>query len=275
MQVSTVGIIGFGAFGKLVARYLRSHFQVYTYDIRDDVFADPCRFGAVKANIRTVASCDAVILAVPVNEISSAIAEIKAFLKPGAIVFDVGSVKTIPALAMIDELPSYVDIIGTHPLFGPQSARSGIGGLKIALCPIRGAQFRRIAAFLRRAFGLKVVVVTPEEHDIETAVTQGLTHLISKVLINMEPFPVRLTTASFDLLMHAADMVRYDSNAVFLAIQRTNPYSASVRERFIELASTLDSLLCTESGALDPEDPVLHLDHRRRHLRLYGQHPST
>ena len=65
---------------------------------------------------------------------------------------------------------------------------------------------------------------------------QGLTHLIACVLMAMEPLPTRMTTASFDRLMQAVDMVRHDSPAVFRAIERDNPFAAEVRARFFTLA---------------------------------------
>jgi prephenate dehydrogenase len=141
------------------------------------------------------------------------------------------------------ELPDHVDIVGTHPLFGPQSGRDGIAGLKIAVCPIRGRRGLRVAAFLRAALRLKVYVTTPEAHDREAATVQGLTHLIAKVLVKMEPLPTRMTTASFDMLMKGVDMVRYDAPEVFMAIERANPYSAEVRQRFFRLAAELDGVL--------------------------------
>ena len=70
----------------------------------------------------------------------------------------------------------------------------------------------------------------------EAATVQGLTHLIARVLMAMEPLPTRMTTASFDRLMQAVDMVRHDSPAVFRAIERDNPFAAEVRERFFALA---------------------------------------
>ncbi|WP_204301532.1 hypothetical protein, partial [Stenotrophomonas maltophilia] len=81
------------------------------------------------------------------------------------------------------------------------SARDGIAGLKIAVCPIRGGRGRRVAAFLRKVLRLDVIMTTPEAHDREAATVQGLTHLIAKVLVQMEPLPTRMTTRSFDLLM--------------------------------------------------------------------------
>ena len=118
-----------------------------------------------------------------------------------------------------------------------------MAGLKIAICPIRGDRARRVAAFLRKAFGLRVYITTPEAHDREAAVVQGLTHLIAKVLVQMEPLPTKMTTASFDKLMSAVEMVRYDPPSVFLAIEQANPYAVEVRERFFELADQLRTSL--------------------------------
>ena len=107
------------------------------------------------------------------------------------------------------------------------------------MCEVRGGNdARRVAAFCRRALKLRVFEVTPEEHDREAATVQGLTHLIARVLLKMEPLPTRMTTASFERLMQAVDMVRHDSPAVFQAIERDNPYAAEVRERFFDLAET-------------------------------------
>lgn len=78
----------------------------------------------------------------------------------------------------------------------------------------------------------QVFEVTPEEHDREAATVQGLTHLIARVLLKMEPLPTRMTTASFERLMQAVDMVRHDSPAVFHAIERDNPFAVEVRDQF-------------------------------------------
>lgn len=156
---------------------------------------------------------------------------------------DVGSVKILPSALMRKILPATVDVVATHPLFGPQSARDGIGGLKIAICPVRGDGYRRLACVLRRHFGLHVIITTPEAHDREAATVQGLTHLIAKVLTNMGPLPTRMTTRSFDLLVDAISMVQQDAPEVFEAIEMSNPYSRKVRRTFFKQAYRLNSEL--------------------------------
>lgn len=242
-----IGIIGFGAFGRLTARHLLPYFRLCAYDpaLRPGPWAQMP--DVMLTDLRSAASCPIVILAMPVNRLEQSVEAIGPYLRSGALVLDVGSVKMIPAEIMRRGLPEHVEIVATHPLFGPQSARDGIHGLKIAVCPIRGGRGLRVAAFLRKAFGLDVVITTPEAHDREAATVQGLTHLIAKVLIQMEPLPTRMTTKSFDLLVQAIAMVRDDAPEVFQAIERSNPYSRQIRRRFFDLASALDAGLGNSS----------------------------
>ena len=228
-----LGLIGFGAFGRLTARHLSAWFDILAYDPAAGDGQGLARLTTLEA----AAACPVVVLAVPVGVLAETVAAIAPHLMPGALILDVGSVKVKPAQAMAELLPPGVRIVGTHPLFGPQSGKDGIAGLRIAICEVRGGKdARRVAAFCRRALGLKVFSVSPEDHDREAATVQGLTHLIARVLMAMEPLPTRMTTASFDRLMQAVDMVRHDSPAVFRAIERDNPFAAEVRERFFALA---------------------------------------
>ncbi len=241
--ISSVGLMGFGAFGRLVARHLQPHARLAVFDPAQDVPASDEGQGLARAGLDGIGACDLVILAMPVSGLRTAIADLRPHLRAGTVVLDVGSVKIGPAAAMLAGLPEHVEIVGTHPLFGPQSARNGVRGLKLALCPIRGRSAWRIGAFLRRTLGLDVIVTTPEAHDREAAMVQGLTHLIAKILVRMEPLPRRMTTASFDLIMQATEMVKYDAPGVFLAIERANPHAKAVRDRFFALAEEMRDLL--------------------------------
>ena len=228
-----LGLVGFGAFGRLTARHLSPWFDIHAHDPAATDGDDH----ATLTDLATAAACPTIILAVPVEALAATLTEIRPHLRPEALVIDVGSVKVKPARLMAELLPPGVRIVGTHPLFGPQSGKAGIAGLRLAVCAVRGNRdARRVAAFCRRALALKVFQVSPEDHDREAAVVQGLTHLIARLLLAMEPLPTRMTTASFDRLMQAVDMVRHDSPAVFRAIERDNPFAAEVRDRFFALA---------------------------------------
>ncbi|MEP0943573.1 MAG: prephenate dehydrogenase/arogenate dehydrogenase family protein [Rhizobiaceae bacterium] len=243
----SIGIIGFGAFGRLIAAHIAPHFQVLAYDPRQDLEADASRLGVMLTSLSKAAGCDVVVVSTPVTTCQAVFADIARHCRPGALIIDVGSVKVKPAEIMERLLPVHVDIVATHPLFGPQSAQNGIKGLKIAICPLRGRAHWRLAAFLRQQLGLKVILTTPHDHDREVATVQGLTHLIAKVLLEMGPLPTRMTTLSFDLLVQAVSMVQHDAPEVFDAIENLNPYAVDVRKRFFELAHELDQELRSEA----------------------------
>jgi prephenate dehydrogenase len=242
-----IGLIGFGAFGRLMARHLR-HLSLCAYDPALPAGPVADMPDVMLTSLQAAARCPVVILAMPVNRLAETVAAVSPHLRQGALVLDICSVKVMPAEIMRQGLPDHVDIIATHPLFGPQSARDGIAGLKIAVCPIRGRRGPRVAAFLRKVLGLQVIMTTPQAHDREAALVQGVTHLIAKVLVQMEPLPSRMTTRSFDLLMQAVDMVRHDAPEVFQAIERLNPYAGGVRRHFFDLAAALDAELADSIG---------------------------
>lgn len=244
-QNTSLGIVGFGAFGQLAALHLSKHFKISAYDPSSDVKKIAENLGVTLSSLHSVSQSDVILIAAPVSAFEQVVSDIAVACRPGALIVDVGSVKVGPSEIMQRRLPQDVDIVATHPLFGPQSAGSGITGLKIAVCPIQGRRHLRLAAFLRKALGLTVILTTPEEHDQDAAIVQGLTHLIAKVLLRMGPLPTRMTTKSFDLLSEAISMVQHDAPEVFEAIEKANPYADAVRRRFFDLAARLSVELDT------------------------------
>jgi prephenate dehydrogenase len=230
-----LGLIGFGAFGRLIYPYLAKDFEVKVFDPELPVKGS-CAPEYV--TLGEAANSEVVIIAAPVQAVRDVARQIAPVLRRGTLVLDVGSVKVLPAEILRAELPVDIDVICTHPLFGPQSAANGLNGLKIVLCPIRGHRLEATKAWLE-ALSLEVIVTTPETHDQQMAITQGITHLIAKVLAEMGPLPTEMTTPSFELLVRATEMVRYDAASVFRAIERDNPYAKGIRERFFALADSL------------------------------------
>ena len=246
--MKTLGLIGFGQFGRLAAQLLTPHFDVLATDaapgsetaIRDAGFA----FGGMPE----VAARDVVVVAVPVVAMQAVFAQIAPHLKPGALVADVGSVKMLPSRWMVELLPADVDLIATHPLFGPQSAKAGLQGLRFVICPIRGDRHERVAAF-GRSLGLTVTVTTAEEHDREMAYVQALTHLIGRSLVNLGIPDEDLKTQSYQHLLELCSLIGADTFELFTAIQTQNPFAAEVVEAFVaEARSLLDQVAVEKAG---------------------------
>ncbi len=252
--MQSLGVIGLGAFGQLLAQQLRPYFEIKATDPSAEaaIFADEHNIPLV--TLEKCAQCKYVVLAVPILQIGPVVQAIAPFVQAGSTVFDVASVKLGPARQMQDGLPNNVCIIGTHPLFGPQSAKTGMDGLKIAICPIRGAgptRVRHLITFLNQNLKLDAYASDPDTHDHDMAMVQGLTHLVAKVLHQMKPLPDRQTTLSFDLLVQSMQLVQGDSEALFRAIEQENPYSSEVRDRFFELIDQLRTDLERDQGKID------------------------
>lgn len=235
--MNSFGIVGFGRFGQLAARHLRAQFAVTVTDA-GDIAATAAELGVAVGTLDQAAACDVVMLAVPVQAMQDVLARIAPMVRPGALVMDVASVKELPARWMAEALPDSVDIVATHPLFGPQSARNGLTGQPLVVCPVRGEGHQRVAAF-GRTLGLKVSVTTPEEHDREMAYVQALTHLIGRALVNIRIPDEELKTSSYQHLLELCGLIRDDTKELFFAIQNLNPHAAEVTSRFIAEANLL------------------------------------
>lgn len=228
----SVLLIGFGAFGRLVAQGLAPHMPLSV--------CDPAPAADMPALPRVAPEAagafDVVILAVPVPALSDCLRQIAPHLRPGQVVVDVCSVKQGPMALMRSLLPAGVQILGTHPLFGPQSASAGIAGARIVLCPLRGSGWRRIAAFLRHVLRLRVIVTTAADHDRHAALTQGLTHVLARALRDLQPHPL-IRTRSFDLVMEGLAMVLDDAPAVYEAVTSGNPHLPALRHQLAGILS--------------------------------------
>lgn len=231
------GIIGFGRFGQLAARHLRERFDVIAAD-SGDIGAAAGALGVRAGALAEAAACDVIMLAVPVQAMEAVIGRIAPLVRPGALVLDVASVKMLPARWMADALPASVDIVATHPLFGPQSARDGLEGQPLVICPVRGERHEAVAAF-GRALGLKVSFTSAEEHDREMAYVQALTHLIGRALVNIRIPDEALKTDSYQHLLELCGLIRDDTKELFFAIQNLNPFAPEITRQFITQANEL------------------------------------
>jgi len=237
-----IGIIGFGQFGQFMAQHLAPFFEIAVCDNADrQIEAE--KIGVKWRQFETVAGKEIVIFAVPLKSFETVLRRAVPFLQTDALCLDVCSVKMKPLELMSEILPETVEIIGTHPLFGPQSGRIGIEGLRIALCPLRTTQTEKVRAFLADELKLNVLEKSPEEHDREMAHVQALTHFVARALDELHVEESDLATVSYEELMRAARLVSEDSWELFQTIQQGNPFADTKRRAFIEKLIELENRL--------------------------------
>jgi prephenate dehydrogenase len=236
-----LGLIGFGRFGQFAAKHLRSHVHMFVWDIRDQRKM-AASLGLTWGTLEEAASCQAVLLAVPIAEMPVVLAQIMPHLRPGALLMDVASVKLLPVEWMMEVAPPEVDVIGTHPLFGPGSGRSGIEGMTVVLCPARTTRTQRVQEFLAK-LGLRVIIATPEEHDRQMAWAQALTHFLARGLDLAGVADQELKTPSFEKLLSVVSTLCQDAPELFHDMQNHNPFAAEIRARLMDALKKLESQL--------------------------------
>ncbi len=229
-----IGIIGFGNFGQLLAKLLKDDYEIFVTDKIDKSGAAK-EIGVNYVTAGEAASRDIVIFSVPVSALEEALGETKGFVRTGSVIMDVCSVKEMPAALMKKMLPPYVDIVSTHPMFGPVSGRAGVDGFTVVVCPVRAGKenLEKIKNMFSR-LGLKILTATPEEHDRQIAWTQALVHFIGMALEKTGVKDAKIKTPSFDTLMEMNGSIHEDVERISGDILEYNRHTKKMRDRFVK-----------------------------------------
>jgi prephenate dehydrogenase len=251
-RFESYGIVGFGHFGRMLAGSLAEHGRVLVYDERpENVVA--LHDGVQHGSLEDVARCDVVVLAVPFSSLEAAIKSVRDHLSPTSVVMDVVSTKKLATEMLEAHLPPEVDILATHPLFGPPSMTHVEQGQHLVVTLARGERAEALAAFLSEEFGLDVLRVDPAKHDEAMAYMQALPFFIARALVRLDILGLKdreaLALPSFEKLATIAAIEQHHTQEMFDTSQRSNPYAAEVRQRFLELLRDIDAELDAELGA--------------------------
>jgi len=235
-----IGIIGFGRLGELLTRHFAAEHEIKVYDTRR-VSARVRAIGAKAAPLAEVCGQEVVVPCVPIADFSPLLRRIRGLLRPDALVVDVCSVKEHPVRAMKRLLPRSVEILATHPNFGPDSAAESLSGRQIAVCKVRISP-RRYAR-VKRAFerkGLKLVEMTPREHDRRMASSLVLTHFIGRGLLDYGAKPTGIDTEGYKRLLRILQTVQNDSTQLFRDMNRFNAFAPAMRRRLLASLKRVD-----------------------------------
>jgi len=187
-------LIGLGLIGSSLARIARHNGLAQTI-VASDADADVRRRVAelgladkvVETSELAVREADLVILCVPVGAIGDVARAIAPHLRAGAIVSDVGSVKSAVLADVAPCLPPSVHFIPAHPVAGTEQSGPDAGFATLfrnrwcILTPPPDADqeaVARLAAFWTAA-GANVEIMTAAHHDLVLAITSHVPHLIA------------------------------------------------------------------------------------------------
>jgi prephenate dehydrogenase len=238
-----IGVVGFGRFGALAARYLAADCKVLVYSSSQPASAIEA-VGASKTSLEVACQQPYLVLSVPISAMRGTLQTIAPLVSPRTVVIDVCSVKLNPIEWMQALLPSGVAILGTHPMFGPDSAADSLQGRKMVLCNVSTPDktYQKILSYLVEK-GLDVIEATPEEHDRQIAVSLSLTHFIGRSLAEFGANALPIDTEGYKRLRYTLEVVEHDTWQLFQDMHNYNPFAVKTREDFMAAMHRIDAQL--------------------------------
>jgi len=234
----TLSLLGYGRLGRFLAPILQKDFDLWICDPK--VKAEDME-GTYRLVSFTEAACaEIILLAVPMCAMEEVCLQLAPLLSSGQLVMDTCSVKMHPMAVMRQAFPEGVEIIGTHPLFGPDSGREGLTGLKIVLCPFSPRFLDPVRSYLQ-GLGLRVLMASPEEHDQAMADTQCLFHLMARAIQEMNINLSEIATPGPEKLFRDFAILQKDTRQLFIDLQTLNPFAEARRKEFIRILEKMDA----------------------------------
>lgn len=199
MSIKKITIIGLGLMGGSLGLALKkkiAEVEVRGVDQCGELVCQAEKRGAVDygtVNLEEgVTGADLIFLATPVSVMPLLCAEMEPYLKDGAIISDLGSVKEQLVECLEEILPARVFFLGGHPMAGSEK-----GGITEAsadllenaaylLTPTARTKVQVIDSLsaLLAQLGAKVILLSPLEHDRKVAAVSHLPHVLASALIN-------------------------------------------------------------------------------------------
>ncbi len=197
-----------------------------------------------------VTKSDVVIISVPIDITEQVITEVAPLMRTGSLLMDLTSLKTGPTRAMQKYAPADVEILGTHPMFGPTIP--SLHGQRFILTPTKDRcqkWFPLIREMLEEN-GAHIVIVDPEEHDRFVSVVQGLTHFayitIGATLERLD-FNVkesrRFMSPVYDIMLDFVGRILGQNPYLYAMIQMENPEVIKVHEAFLQECHNISEMV--------------------------------
>ena len=241
MKKVTIGIMGTGRFAQVLdALFARDPAWVVRHSSRTRPVD-----GEAIVSIEQLAQCDIIIPAVPISAFADALSELAPHISPGKqpLIVSVCSVMKEPEKLMMNMLPEAVDILVSHPLFGPHSTKNGtnFSQFKWAWCPIRvqdQVKLERLKQFLIQQ-QLQLVDIDSDTHDQLMTNSQLLSFLFGYIGRELNLKSTALDTPSVtELLKHQA-IIQTNSQQLVEDLITHNQHAANKLQQVLRIIQRL------------------------------------
>lgn len=199
MKETTIGFIGLGLIGGSIARGLkradeRTRIMAYmrTRKNLEEAKADGVIDIILDGVDETLSQCDMIFLCTPVEYNASYLEKLRPYLKPGAILTDVGSTKT-DIHETVKKMGMENVFVGGHPMAGSEKTGYGnstdhlLENAYYVITPTEKSTREQIARMTQvaSAIGAIPLVLDYRQHDYSVAAISHLPHLIASSLVNL------------------------------------------------------------------------------------------
>lgn len=198
-EAKCIGFVGLGLIGGSIAKAIHKYYpacKIIAYDSDIDNTAAALHDGVIQgvapAVDSTFSECDIIFLCAPVKYNAAYLPLIKKVKKDGALITDVGSVKTEMHEAVKEAGLSHC-FIGGHPMAG--SEKTGyinatdrlIENAYFVLTPAEEVNLFAVSGFsdFITSIGAIPMLLSYEEHDYITAAISHLPHVVASSLVNL------------------------------------------------------------------------------------------
>jgi prephenate dehydrogenase len=246
VKIAIIG--GSGEFGRVFARLFKEDGHEVVITGRDTVkgarVAGELGVEFTNDNKGAAKKADVVIISVYIDNTLDVIKEVAPHVQPGSLLMDFTSVKIEPCEAMEKHAGKGVEIIGTHPMFGPRVA--SLEGQAFIVVPVRAKKRKKFLMDFLKKHKAKVFETKADEHDRAMAVVQGLTHFAyistASTLAALD-VDVRdsknFASPIYILMLDLIARIVGQSPQLYSSIQMHNPHTKEVHKTFIEQAGRL------------------------------------
>lgn len=248
---------GTGETGSWFARYFREKgFDVAVWGLSGRVaVAERLKVRYAHDRMAEAGLSDIVLVSVPIENTVEVIREVAPCMRPGSLLMDVTSIKAGPMEAMLNYAPPGVEVLGTHPMFGP--TMQTLCGQTVIFTPAEGrsGKWLPVIRSLFESDGARIEILNADEHDEIMAVVQALTHFayigIGATLKCLD-FDVqrsrKFMSPVYEIMIDFVGRILGQNPELYASIQK-NPKAARVRQAFV----TECMCLCERADAGDLE----------------------
>ena len=194
-------------------------------------------------SIAEIAEADAVIVSVPIENTVDVCKDVLGRMRENSLLIDISSIKTGVADKIAEIVPSGVEYLSLHPLFGP-STRQLKGQNMVAIRMKAGPLSSRMLASIQD-IGFSTQISTVEEHDRTMASLQVMHHYAYLIMavelaktISENRVASGFFTRSLKRTWNQLHSLQKISETV-VGIQRLNPYGYSARRSYAESAQRM------------------------------------